>query len=294
MSNEQNNQPSFLGRVLRFIGCLLIILLVIAALGAGGYFGAPYLYRQYIQPVQQHTIRLDELETILVQNEQLAVGRLDEFASRLESLEVQVDSNKEGIAAMESRLASLETSQATQADFQSEIAGQLDGLQTSIEKISSEQETLQKDLSLTNADIKDLETSVGGFQADLDDTTSTVKDLEKQVQALNDSVRDQDEKLQAMQNEIQMLKVMELLTRARMFITQGNLTLARADIQQASELLADLSSQVPENQQETLLEIIARLDEVLEIMSRSPIQAADKLEAAWQLLVEGLPREPAP
>lgn len=287
MSNSQNNQTSFLGRVLRFFGCLILIILFVAVLGTAGYFGAPLLYRQYIQPLQEHTLRLDELETRLEQNEQLVFERSEDLASRITKLEVQLDNNEEARTVIESNINTL----IEQVASLTEEIGQLEALQTSVDESKAEQEAIREDLTSTDASLSELETNVSAIDSDLDKLTTTVEDLNEQVVAFGEIVKDQDDKLQQMAVEIQMLKAMELLTRARMFLVQGNITLAGADILQARDLLFDLSSLTPEYQQETLLEIVTRLDDVLEVMSRSPIAAADRLEAAWQLLVEGLPSE---
>lgn len=287
MSNSQNSQPSIFGRILRFLGCLILTIIVIAALGVGGYFGAPLLYRQYIQPVQEHALRLDELEARLEQNEQLVRERSEDLSERMSNLEVQLDSNEEARTVIESDIDALEERVA----FLTEEMGQLEAMQTSMEEIRTEQEALRDDLTLTEGALEDMDTSISGMDADLDTMAATVDELNEQVSAYGEIVQGQDEKLLQMAIEIQMLKAMQLLTRARLFLVQGNITLARTDVLQAGELLSNLSSSVPEDQEETLLEIVSRLDDVLEIMARSPIAAADGLEAAWQLLVEGLPSE---
>lgn len=287
MSNSQNSQPSIFGRILRFLGCLILTIIVIAALGVGGYFGAPLLYRQYIQPVQEHALRLDELEARLEQNEQLVRERSEDLAERMSNLEVQLDSNEEARTVIESDIDALEERVA----FLTEEMGQFEAMQTSMEEIKTEQEALRDDLTLTEGALEDMDTSISGMDADLDTMATTVDELNEQVSAYGEIVQGQDEKLLQMAIEIQMLKAMQLLTRARLFLVQGNITLARTDVLQAGELLSNLSSSVPEDQEETLLEIVSRLDDVLEIMARSPIAAADGLEAAWQLLVEGLPSE---
>ena len=287
MSNSQNSQPSIFGRILRFLGCLILTIIVIAALGVGGYFGAPLLYRQYIQPVQEHALRLDELEARLEQNEQLVRERSEDLAERITKLELQLDSNEEARTVIESDIDALEERVA----FLTEEMGQLEAMQTSMEEIRTEQEALRDDLTLTEGALEDMDTSISGMDEDLETMAATVDELNEQVSAYGEIVQGQDEKLLQMAIEIQMLKAMQLLTRARLFLVQGNITLARTDVLQAGELLSNLSSSVPEDQEETLIEIVSRLDDVLEIMARSPIAAADGLEAAWQLLVEGLPSE---
>lgn len=289
MSNSQNNQTSFLGRLLRFFGCLILIILIVAVLGAGGYFGAPLLYRQYIQPVQQHTLRLEELETRLDHNEQLVLERSEDLGARITNLEVQLDTDQETSTVVESKIESIEE----QVAFLTEEVGQLEALRIAIDEIKTEQEALRRDLTSTENDLGDLESDVTSMASDLDKMVTTVEDMNEQIVAFGETIQNQDNQLQQIAIENQMLKAMELLTRARLFLVQGNITMARADILQARDLLFDLSSLAPEYQQETLLEIVTRLDDVLEIISQSPIAAADRLEAAWQLLVEGLPSEAA-
>jgi SMC interacting uncharacterized protein involved in chromosome segregation len=289
MSNSQNNQTSFLGRVLRFFGCLILIILVVAVLGAGGYFGAPLLYRQYIQPVQQHSLRLEELETRLDHNEQLVLERSEDLGARITNLEVQLDTDQETNTVVESKIESIEE----QVAFLTEEVGQLEALRIAIDEIKTEQEALRSDLTSTENALGDLESDVTSMASDLDKMVTTVEDMNEQIVAFGETIQNQDNQLQQIAIENQMLKAMELLTRARLFLVQGNITMAGADILQARDLLFDLSSLAPEYQQETLLEIVTRLDDVLEIISQSPIAAADRLEAAWQLLVEGLPSEAA-
>jgi hypothetical protein len=84
---------------------------------------------------------------------------------------------------------------------------------------------------------------------------------------------------------------MELLTRSRILLVQGNTDLALADIQDARDLLADLSGKVSDFQETALLEITGRLDNVLEKISSAPASAVNMLESAWKLLFAGLPDE---
>jgi chromosome segregation ATPase len=190
---------------------------------------------------------------------------------------------------MESKIESLEE----QVALLTEEIGQLEALQTAVDEVKTEQDALRKDLTSTENALGNLKSDVDSIDSDLDTIATTVEDLDEQVASFSTIVQGQDEKLGQMAIEIQMLKAMELLTRARLFLIQGNITMARTDILQARDLLFELSNLAPEYQQEMILEIVNRLDDVLEIMSQSPIAAADRLEAAWQLLVEGLPSEVA-
>ncbi|MFN2126347.1 MAG: hypothetical protein ACK2TU_00670, partial [Anaerolineales bacterium] len=92
--------------------------------------------------------------------------------------------------------------------------------------------------------------------------------------------------------ELQLLKIMALSTRARYNLVEGNLSLSRTDIQLASEIAASLQPEALPHQVEVIAEIVNRLDTSLTNLAGSPLSTADQLEAAWQLLVQGLPGEP--
>ena len=70
MSAEQpQSGPSFWQRLVRFIIRLLFVFVVGIALGAGIFFGAVFLYQQYVQPVQSNSTTLKVFEIRLEQVE---------------------------------------------------------------------------------------------------------------------------------------------------------------------------------------------------------------------------------
>jgi hypothetical protein len=75
---------------------------------------------------------------------------------------------------------------------------------------------------------------------------------------------------------------MELITRARFWMLQGNLGEAAEDLELAKGILETLSDRSVDG--EALLTMIDRLDQVLLEISLNPIIAADDLEIVWQLL----------
>ena len=95
----------------------------------------------------------------------------------------------------------------------------------------------------------------------------------------------------AVENEFQLLRAMALLTRSRIHMANGNTTLASADILTARELLVSMQAGLTEFQAQALQEVIDRLDAALSFLPRSPLLASDRLEGAWQLLLNGLPSD---
>ena len=87
----------------------------------------------------------------------------------------------------------------------------------------------------------------------------------------------------------QLVRLMVMVTRARFNLVEGNISLASSDLQAAVDAFEDLQENVTDEQKAYLAAVIEKLEAALEELPDSPLAAADQLEAAWQLLVAGLP-----
>lgn len=320
-----------IGAVLRWLLRLLLILIIGAVLGAGIYFGAIFVYQQYIAPVQVHAIRLDLLEARQKQAAEQLTERLDGLQGRVRGLEAQGDQDKQALARLGARVTAAETAQAAALDQLAPIEADLAALQaavldqlapieaelaalqaalTQIEETHSalraDVDSLQEGQQATQAGLGALEEDLGAVQEALDATASGLDAVEAKVDALSEGAFQQGEALAALQERLsdekapefllrslQVLKTMELLTRSRLLLVQNNVGLARADLAAARQLMIELQSTVPAEQQDAIEEVIARLGIALDALPGSPVAAADALEGAWQLLLAGLPSGPA-
>lgn len=290
MSNNTTTTPSFLARLGRLILRLLFIFIAGIALGVGIFYGARAAYSQFVQPVQDHTVLLAELEVRQEETNNFLTQRFENIAGRLDALEVQNDSNKETFADLDDRLASVETAQSAQGEQLDALGGNLEGMQTALSELQSDQASLEDDVAALQTafgDLRELRADLEAASETIDDNAQAIEELTLEMQSVGDG-------WQAMLNEFQMLKAMELLTRSRVNLTQGNLSLARADIEDARGLLIALQDQVSTDQAIYLEEVVVRLDAALEDLPRSSIAAADEVEGAWLLLLVGLPVEPEP
>ncbi len=266
--------PAFGQWMIGFIGFLMRLLLVLilaVGLGAGIYYatvtGVPWLYQRYVQPVEDNTLRLDDLEARQVQELELLSTRIEALQERLTDLEIQDDSDQETIRRLETQLATVESVQATQAAALATL------------------EPLPTALTQTQSGLEALQTA-------LDDLTTTVDAYDQQIQSLGEGDQEESLLLVSLHEELQLLRSMEFLTRARFFLSQGNLGEAEANIQAGLEVLTTLGAEVPDHQKSALERITAHLGEALRVLPDSPVGAADQLEGAWSLLVQGLPEEP--
>ncbi|HUT17957.1 MAG TPA: hypothetical protein VM366_02260 [Anaerolineae bacterium] len=301
-----------IGAVLRWLLRLLLALIIGAALGAGIYFGAIFVYQQYIAPVQVHAIRLDLLEARQKQAAEQLTERLDGLQGRVRGLEAQGDQDKQALARLGARVTAAETAQAAQAaalDHLAAIEAELAMLQAALTQIEETHSALYTDVDglqegqqAVQAGLGALEEDLGAVQEALDATASSLDAVEAKIDTLSEEASQQGEVLAALQERLsgekapesllrslQVLRAMELLTRSRLLLVQNNVGLARTDLAAARELMIELQSTVPADQQDATEEVIARLGIALDALPGSPVTAADALEGAWQLLLAGLP-----
>lgn len=288
MTAETSPRPSFgrrllrtFGWFLRFLLRLIFVIIIGALLGWGIYLGATYgitaLRNGVFQPISDNTYRLNELEAKATYYNDQMFQQLQTLQERINTLEKQGDTTRETLSSLQTRL---ETSEALLGDVQSA----LDSAQKIVDQLQSEQEGLAPSVAA-------LEKSLDTLTEALDDLEKSVTQTTKDVDALTEQVED-DAALTKVRTDVQLLKAMELLTRARLLLAQGNPGSAIAEVQEARNVLVTLQADVPEFQQKALMTVVQRLDLGLANLPDAPRLASDDFEIAWQMLVRGLPATP--
>jgi hypothetical protein len=190
---------------------ILAVMIVLAAVGVGIYFGWPVVYDRYIRPVETNTADLSTLEE-----------QLGDATAR--------------IAELEAESAALS---AAQAD--------------------------------TSVQVTDLARTIDEHTSRLDALDAIAADLSTAS----------DELSAAFDSELGLLRSMELLSRARLFLYQANYGLAAQDLTAARAILADLDS----SSNTAIEEAIFRLDLSIGVLPDRPVAASDDLDIAWQALL---------
>jgi hypothetical protein len=145
-----------------------------------------------------------------------------------------------------------------------------------------------------------IETAQNEYDQSLTDLDQRVVDIESEITARTESL-EALERLQAeleaqsqevsaeLERQINLLKSMELLSRARLSLYQSNFGLARDDVRIARDLLVTVREDAPEELAEQLDAVVQRLDLTLSNLPNFPVAASDDLDIAWQILLAGLP-----
>jgi hypothetical protein len=212
---------------LKFLFVLLIIAVILGGIGAGLYFGLPYLHQMYVVPVNQNTARIAEV----------------------------ADQQSRDTLALQTEIAALKT----------EIA----------------------DLQTRDTEF---ETQLAAIEASIETHSAALNRLDEMQSKLDQAADQQREGLNAeLSRQVKQTRIIELLSRARLYLSQSNFGQARQDVQLARDLLTDLRADSPAGEQASLDAALFRLDLVLGNLPGFPVVAVDDLNIAWNLLVLGVP-----
>lgn len=178
---------------------------------------------------------------------------------------VPVEQNTSNLAELESR--------------QDRTEQQLSDLQTKLETIESVQNQHDQSLTELNQHTENLESEIAARTESL----AALEKLQAELQVQNESVSAE------LERQFTLLKSMELLSRARLFLYESNFGLARQDVQIARDLLDGIEPDANSKLANELGEVIFRLDMTLSKLPDFPVAASDDLDIAWQILLSGLP-----
>ena len=155
-----------------------------------------------------------------------------------------------------------------------------------IAELQAKLETAQTEQARQSQSLSDLEGRVQKIDEQIAAHTLSLAALEQMQSALQAKTDATDAEVA---RQIKLLKSMELLSRARLFMYQSNFGLARQDVQTARDLLATVQPTAPADFADDLAEVIHRLDLTLANLPSFPVAASDDLDIAWQILLGGLP-----
>jgi len=262
MSNTAT-PPSFGQRIInliRFLLRLTLILLLAVGLGGAIYYATtiaiPTVYQQYVQPVEENTQRLADLEARQTQDMETLRKNLETLQERLTAAEILNDVQQQNLTALQDQLGTLEALQSAQsAHADSEIAA----LQKQLDTLTQSLDALNQGLTTLN----------------------------QQVATIAEAQSADAASLAEVEFRLQELMLMEHLTRARLFLAQGNLAQAELNARNALEVYSELLPLAPTERLDALTRGKVYLEAALQFLPEDLLQAGDQLEAAWQLLTTG-------
>lgn len=243
-----NDESGGIGRALAVLLRVLFVVVLAIALALAVYFGVPRVYRDWIQPVRENSARIEALERAQAAYQSDQEARLGRIGDRLASLEGKLGAQAEGIADVGARV---ETLDETGSELEAQIAS-----------------------------LGDLESQIEDIKGALDDTTESLDQVRQDVVDLGNPSEE-------LALNLQLLRVMELVNRSRLWLVQGNFGLAGQQIEMGIEAMDALVGQASqEDTKSALMAIRDHLSAADERLRVSPVVADNELEIAWRLLLE--------
>jgi len=248
---------------LRSLVRLFFVILIGVGIGIGLFYGISYLTDRYFQSVQTNTEQIAALETRISDMDQLLSDRMDGVLTRLETLEVQSDTNKQTFSEMEGQLAALETSVEEQQATLTILQSEQENLTATLEPIPAKFDDL--DMCL-----KELETEVSGY--------SEINHL------LDAQLMTTSSHIETTAQQVEWLKVLALLSHAQLYLSQNNLGLAQQQVESTLPILDQLLGDANIIQTTAINNVHTKLIATLDALPDSPLLAASELDGAWNEL----------
>ncbi|GAB4520971.1 MAG: hypothetical protein Fur0018_01050 [Anaerolineales bacterium] len=251
----------------------VFLLVIMLAFGLLLYWSLPRIYTNFIQPVQEHSAQIEDLQT---QQDQLAQQLIEQNATlgeRIQTLETQNDLNRQTIA---------------------NLNAQIEALNAELQKTVAAQETSAGRILTLRQYVESLDKSLQPWEARFSALEQQITTQQEGLTLLSNYLMSTEAPLTTLYREVQLVKAMQLLTRSRVSIELGDTGLARQDVQAAYDLLAALRPIVFGDQTPALEAILTRIELTLNDFDAAPSLVPNDLENAWQLLLAGLPDNSLP
>jgi hypothetical protein len=256
-------QPGFFARLPRLIARIILILVLGILLGVFLFYGVNALYHHFVQPVQEHTLQILDLQAGQDRIGTQTGEGMATLSARLESVELESANNKNSLAQLNTLQMMQATSEANLAALQTSAANHQSSLVTQEASLQKIQDNTKSGIEALNLNL----TRLGQRIADLE------------------SAQSNNVSLSEMRQQLQLLQTMQLILRAEFYLAQSNYGLAVQDIQTAGDVLRDLSSSLPPEKVAPANEVIGYLDSALADLPDHPVVANDKISTAWQILL---------
>lgn len=233
-------------RFFRFLLRIMVVVLFGILLGTAVYLGVPAIHREFVEPVQVNSRAITTI------------------SRDLDSL--SMDLANQGMVVSEIE-AMLESTIAAQRETIAELTAQVAGLEGSI------------------ADLEENASQVARLENRLEQVEGNIQELDAGFNTFTLRVQDANAPVAKFSRQLQLIKAMELITRARFWFVQDNLGKASEDVRAAKQVVEVVLNNSSDDDVEILTNIVGRLDQALSTIELTPVVAADDLEIVWQFLI---------
>lgn len=271
--NDTNNTRPFwrgVGTFFKILFRLILVLLVGGLIGAGLYFGVPWVYQTVVVPVQQNTADIQALEDRFNLIENQANQETDALQERSANMEGEITEIKEALAVQEGHLA---TAEAEIADLTSQIATQAAEATAQAETLGDLETSIKAALDALaeqSATLNEQQTALEFLESRM---TSALTEIESDLAALT-------EEQPSLLGRLALLQAAQDLLRARIQLAEDNAGAAQETLILAQDHLNRAAALSPEIALE-LQGVGARIETLDGLIETRSFRATTTLEALW-------------
>ena len=150
-----------------------------------------------------------------------------------------------------------------------------------------------EDLNKVNEQLSVIDTRLATLETSIETHSASIQQLEEMQAMLDQTIVDSQETVTGqLKYQLAVTYSLELIARARLYLSQSNFGIAKQDLQTARDKLSSLLESGLTETQIPLEEILTRLDMSIKYLPEFPVIAANDLEIAWLLLIEAASPNP--
>jgi len=290
MTTAQSDRPGFLARLYLAFVRLLILVTVLVALVAGGWFAYKEISRSFDNVTKRMDINTRRIEQ--------ADGDIAALLTRIDDQQQGITSLQSVIAAQDASIADLTEELATEQSHQDDLLAALDAqvagsISNDITTLSGGMVALQNDITALSEGLVALQNDITNNGAQIDELGGTADNLQAGITNLNTQIEETQATLAdfpaveivQMRQTLTLFRLWELMSRARLRLVEGNAGLAATDVELALAALGVIPDNVADEGLTSLVQSVEeRLTLAFSNLPDDPITAARDLETAWETL----------
>ena len=298
-SQGLSQQPGPFRRFLGWLVKFIIFLVIIGVLAVVFYYGYQELQKSFLNVhgrVDQQNVEIEQIKQRLDDQQK----QLDEQKAQQQTIQQLNSDQNENLSASQKLFQDNFTAQGKLLDaIDLQIAALLtasESMTQTVTILQAGQLALQQDLIGTSGELDILGGEFDGLKSDLDALNASNTTLAETVTAFETELSDAD--LNGLRQAFYLMRIWEMISRARIRLAENNPGLAKTDVETAQAALTIFIEKSPEQYVEPLLSIERRLLLASQNLPDTPDLAVGDLDLAWQaldeILVEILNLQPVP
>ena len=283
----QSNNPGFLKRLFLAFIKLLVLVIVLTALVAGGWL----VYQEITRSFDSVTTRIDVNRRHIEE----ADSEIGVLLASIEDQREEIKALQTAITAQDDQIAALTEESATEQNRQDDILAALDAqiagsITDDISGLNEALVALQNDITNNGAQIDELGGTADSLQGDISNLQGDITKLNTQLEATQGTLADfPAAEIVRMRQTLALFRIWELTSRARLRLVEGNAGLAETDLELALEVTNEILANDADEELATFVQPVQeRLALAAFNLPDDPVTAARDLETAWEALDEAL------